>query len=275
MLCKDITLCRPALDRNFAELEEASYIPESQSRLEVNEDGVSSALLLTFVNGAIEDAGPRRPLPQFINLFTSHSPHPEALCEHRAIPAVTVNHGIDLRIFLTEDGNMNRALPDEGLVRDLHHPQLSVLGNGNYIIETGTFLNSPLPLEPKPREAVLFIEVERFGGGYHLTPVNPLEFGLVSPRFQPLTIFALKLLVIPDRITSEILQVPGRFLDGVLESPDLFFRAKAVILRNALDPDFGEPGDVLRRDLPLEKLLEGPESLVPSKWSSEKRSNVQ
>ena len=96
-------------------------------------------------------------------------------------------------------------------------------------------------------EAFLAVHVELAIGHGHLGGHDGIEGAQLGAALAADAVFLLQLLEILDGVVDQVGELVLRLLDLLLQVLDVLVGLEAVVLRDALDLDLGEPHDVLVR----------------------------
>lgn len=239
-----------ALDLNICEGETELLFARGSGGVEVHSDHFGLGIR---IGSEPEDLAGGVTLSEVVLLIARDAGDVETLDHSDARLAVGVDHVVgSALIILLKDVEVDDILTYKGFIGNLGDDHPAVLAEDNDEVEVGAIESEFILLETGANEALLSVVIKLGIGNGDCGSLNGLEGADLRLALAALAVLLQEILVVPDGIISEVLDIVRHLLHSLLYSLDMLVGLEGIELRDALNADLGELNDVFLRDLAAE-----------------------
>ena len=200
--------------------------------------------------------------PHQVNLVASHATNLESLGINRPVAPFPIDHGVDFRLIFPENRHVDRPFSNEDLLGHLEHPHFSILREGDYVIQCGTFLDRFLLLQAVARKAIFLVQVEHFTRHHDRRPLHRAKFRDLGFPLATFAILLFEHLEILHRVTRDVADILLGLLDPILQAPNFLVGPETVVFGNPLNANFRQTNNIVPGHFSLQQFFERIQALV-------------
>ena len=227
ILCQDIAMGIPPLDRQFTEIHFKVQVADPGLGFEGYPDGFGFPVR---IGAQVEDPGIFIAFGQVVFLVPCDPGDRTAFHHGISALAIPVNEVINgPGIILLEHGYVDDILTSKYLLVYLGHLERPIPADRQDIIDIRTVTNKLVFLQGSAEETFLPVDIQFLVGRNHFGRHDGIKTPDLCTSFPSFSVFLLYLLVIIDRERDDVCQMVFYFIYLFFNASDMFIRLERII----------------------------------------------